>query len=128
MTMAIMHARTEWYEAHDAADFNRVVALFTPTGTYQDPYTGGPISGEAIGSHYTQRRGPFTDRVLTVVISGAWSDTEAAARVTGSLRHIESGKVVTVDTGEFFTYDPESEKLSSVFVFFDPDQIRRELE
>jgi hypothetical protein len=40
-----MDAVTEWYEAHDAADFDRLVALFTPTGTYQDPYTEGPISG-----------------------------------------------------------------------------------
>jgi hypothetical protein len=66
--------------------------------------------------------------VCKVLTSGAWSDTEAAARVTGSLRHIESGKVVTMDTGEFFTYDPGSEKFSSIFVFFDPDQIRRQLD
>jgi hypothetical protein len=46
----------------------------------------------------------------------------------GSLRHVESGKVVTIGAAEFFTYDPESEKLSSVFVFFDPDQIRRRLQ
>jgi hypothetical protein len=92
--MTIMEALTEWYDAHDAADVDRVVALFTPTGTYQDPFTGGPISGEAIGAHYKQRRGPFTDRVCRVLTSGAWSDTEAAPRVTGSLRHIESGKVV----------------------------------
>ena len=69
--MAIMDAVTEWYEAHDAADFDRVVALFSPTGTYQDPYTGGPISGEAFGTYQRQRRGPFTDRVCTVVTSGA---------------------------------------------------------
>jgi hypothetical protein len=48
--------------------------------------------------------------------------------VTGSLRHIESGEVVTIDTGEFFTYDPESGKLSSVVGFYDPGQIRRQLE
>jgi hypothetical protein len=126
--MPIMDAVTEWYDAHDAGDFDRVVANFTPTATYQDPFTDGPISGEAIGAHYKQRRGPFTNRVCTVVTSGAWSDTEAAARVTGSLRHIDSGKVVTMDTGEFFTYDPESGKLSAVFIFFDPGQIRRQLE
>jgi hypothetical protein len=83
---------------------------------------------EKLSERTTQRRGAFTDRVCEVLTSGAWSDTEAAARVTGSLRHIESGKVVTIDTGQFFTYDPESEKLSSVFVFFDPDQIRRQLQ
>jgi len=33
-----------------------------------------------------------------------------------------------VDAGEFFTYDPESGKLSSVVAFFDPGQIRRQLE
>jgi hypothetical protein len=102
--MAIMDAVAEWYEAHDAADFDRVAGIFTATGTYQDPLTGGPISGDAIRAHYTQRRGAFTDRVCNVVTSGAWSDTEAAARVSGSLRHIESGKVVTLETGEFFSY------------------------
>jgi hypothetical protein len=48
--------------------------------------------------------------------------------LSSSLRHIESGKVVTVDAGEFFIYDPESGKLSSVVGFFDPGQIRRQLE
>jgi hypothetical protein len=33
-----------------------------------------------------------------------------------------------MDTGEFFTYDPESEEFSSVFVFFDSIQIRRQLQ
>jgi hypothetical protein len=126
--MAIMDAVAEWYDALDAGDFDRVVAIFSPTGTYRDPFTGGPISGEALGTHHRQRRGPFTDRVCTVVTSGAWSETEAAARVSGSLRHIESGKVVTVNAGEFFIYDPESGKLSSVVGFFDPGQIRRQLE
>jgi hypothetical protein len=46
--MAIMDAVAEWYDALDAGDFDRVAACFTPTGTYQDPGTGGPLSGEAL--------------------------------------------------------------------------------
>jgi hypothetical protein len=59
--------------------------------------------------------------------SGAWSDTEAAAVYSGSLRHIESGKVINVDGAEFFTYDPESGKHSSVIAFYDTSQIRQQL-
>jgi hypothetical protein len=47
---------------------------------------------------------------------------------SANLRHIESGKVITVDGAEFFTYDPESGKLSSVVGFYDPGDIRRQLE
>jgi hypothetical protein len=104
------------------------VAIFIPTGTFQDPQTDGPILGEAIGEYFQKRLSKrFTDRVLTVVTSGAWSETEAAARVSSNLRHIESGKVVTVDAAEFFTYDPGPGKLSSVVAFYDPGQIRRQL-
>jgi hypothetical protein len=127
--LGIMDAVSEWYEAHDSGDTGRVVAIFTPTGTYQDPNTDGPISGEAIGVYFQQRRGDvFADRVCRVVTSGAWSDIEAAAMFSASLRHIESGRVVTVDGAEFFTSEIESGKLSSVVAFYDPDQIRQQLE
>ena len=69
--MAIMDAVAEWYGALDAGDFDRVVAIFTPTGTFQDPQTNGPISGEAIGLYFRERLSDvFTDRVPTVVTSG----------------------------------------------------------
>jgi hypothetical protein len=69
--MAIMDAVAEWYDALDAGDFDRVVAIFTPTGTFQDPQTNGPISGEAIGLYFRERLSDvFTDRVPTVVTSG----------------------------------------------------------
>jgi hypothetical protein len=124
-----MDAVTEWYDAHDSGDPERIIASLAPTGTFQDPQTDGPISGEALGAYFQQSRGDvFTDRVCTLVSSGAWSDTEAAAMFSARLRHIESGKVITVDGAEFFTYDPESGKLASVVGFYDPSQIHRQLE
>jgi hypothetical protein len=39
----------------------------------------------------------------------------------------ENSRVIDVDEAEFFTYDPESGKLSSVVGFYDPGQVRRQL-
>jgi hypothetical protein len=123
-----MDAITEWYNAHDSADIDRIMATFTPNGTFQDPGTGGPVSGDAVAAHFQRRSDLFRDRVCTVVTSGAWSETDGAAIFSASLRHIESGMVITVDGAEFFTYEPKSGKFSSIIGFYDPNQIHRQLQ
>jgi hypothetical protein len=125
--MAIMDAVAEWYDAQDSGDIDRIMATLTPTGTFKDPGTGDPVSGDAVGAYFQQRNDLFTERVCTVMSSGAWSDTEAAAMLSGSLRHIESGKVITIESAESFTYDPELGKFSAVTAFYDLTQVKQQL-
>jgi hypothetical protein len=128
LDMTIADAITECYDAHDSADIDRIMATLTPIGTFQDPGTDGPVSGDAVAADFKRRSDLFRDRVCTVITSGAWNETDGAAMFSASLRHIESGKVIRVDGAEFFTYEPETGKFSSVIGFYDPNQIRRQLQ
>jgi steroid delta-isomerase-like uncharacterized protein len=49
--MSIMQQAQRYFDAWNAHDAAGIVAAFAPGGTYQDPTTPGPLTGEAIG-HY----------------------------------------------------------------------------
>jgi hypothetical protein len=54
--------------------------------------------------------------------------SQSGRKFTGSLRHIESGKVIAAQSADFFVYDPESGKFSTVVAFDDQAEIRRQLQ
>ena len=39
-----------YFDAWNNYDADALIATFAPGGTYEDPNTGGPLSGEAIGA------------------------------------------------------------------------------
>jgi SnoaL-like domain len=77
--MALADALERYCEAWNARDGDAVVAALTDGGTYEDPTTGGPISGDALAANVDGLVAGFPDLHFVVGTVAPTSDTSAAA-------------------------------------------------
>jgi steroid delta-isomerase-like uncharacterized protein len=114
-----------YFAAWNAHDAEAVKACFTAEGTFEDPTTGGPITGSAIAATATDLFVGFPDVSFTDVTIQRSTDGAAAQYVmrgtnTGATAlGPPSGQVGTLPGADFFTWDPDLDLLTSVRGYWD---------
>jgi hypothetical protein len=102
-----------------------VPAALTEGGTYEDPTTGGPISGDALTANVAGVLAAFPDVRFEVTSVSTNGDTASAQwRMLGTNTGPLPGGPATggsldLPGADFFTYDAAADKVSSVVGYFD---------
>jgi steroid delta-isomerase-like uncharacterized protein len=124
--MAQAAALDRYFDAWNARDGDAVVAALTDGGTYEDPTTGGPISGDALAANVDGLVAGFPDLHFVVGTLAPTSDTSAAAewRMQGTNSGATpmgpaTGGTVDLPGADFLTYDPDADRISKVVGYFD---------
>ena len=103
-----------------------MVASLTDGGSFEDPTTGGPISGDALAANVNGLAVGFPDVRFEVVSCLPTSDTTAAAQWVMHGTNTgptpggpPTGGTVALPGADFIDYDPASDRLSKVVGYFD---------
>jgi ketosteroid isomerase-like protein len=117
--MSIIDAVNRWYNALNAHDTAAIADCFAPGGTYFDPSVPAPISNDEIAPMFEGFFEIYPDAQWETPILGAISDTLAVAewRMTGTYK--PKGRAVVSRGADFYTHDPDSDRLASVVGYFD---------
>lgn len=123
----------EYFDAWIAHDGAAVQSLFTADGTYRDPSTGGPLSGDDIAAYVHQLCDVFPDltfelvsqeRTSTGLIAVPWILFGTQYGDLGELK--ATGKSVTLAGCDFIAI--EGGQIQSVIGVFDPDHLNEQLD
>jgi steroid delta-isomerase-like uncharacterized protein len=123
--MSIDTALERYFDAWNSHEPERVPAALTDGGTYEDPTTGGPLSGDALSANVAGVVAGFPDVHFEVVSVSTDGDTASAQwRMQGTnTGPLPAGPPTdgTLDLpgADFFTYDAEADRVSSVVGYFD---------
>jgi steroid delta-isomerase-like uncharacterized protein len=124
--MSIDTALERYFDAWNSHRPERVPAALTDGGTYEDPTTGGPLSGDALTANVAGVYDGFPDVRFELVSVAATSDDTACAQWrmigtnTGPLPGgPATGMSLDLPGADFFTYDATVDKVSSVVGYFD---------
>ncbi|MDU8942395.1 ester cyclase [Ovoidimarina sediminis] len=119
-----------YFAAWNARDADAILATLGEGGTYQDPSTGGPISGEALRGYVTAIWNVFPD--LGFEIASHSDDGASAQWIMRGTNHGSyhglppTGRQVELPGADFFTFDA-SGRIASVTGYFDGGVIPRQL-
>lgn len=131
--MSLDTALERYFDAWNSHEPERVPAALTPGGTYEDPTTGGPLSGDALTASVAGVYAGFPDVHFEVVSIATHGD---AASVQWRMQGTNTGPLpggpatgATLDLpgADFFTYDADADALSSVVGYFDTATMLRQL-
>jgi steroid delta-isomerase-like uncharacterized protein len=123
--MTIDSGLEQYFDAWNSHQPERVPAALTDGGTYEDPTTGGPLAGDALAANVAGVLAGFPDVHFDVVSVSTNGDTASAQwRMRGTNTGPLPGGPATGGTldlpgADFFTYDAEADKISSVVGYFD---------
>lgn len=130
--MTALDAARRYLDAWNARDADAVVASLAPDGTYQDPTTGGPISGAALKANVEGLCAAFPDLAFEVVSKAETGDGRVAAEWimrgtnTGSLRGLPpTGKTIALPGSDFI--ETRDGLVSKVQGYFDAGTMMRQL-
>ncbi len=123
--MSIDTALEKYFDAWNSQVPEQVPAAVTEGGTYEDPTTGGPLTGDALTASVAGVLAAFPDMHFEVVSISTNGDTASAQwRMHGTNTGPLPGGPATGGTldlpgADFFTYDADADKVSSVVGYFD---------
>jgi steroid delta-isomerase-like uncharacterized protein len=124
--MSMPTALDRYFDAWNSHDPAQVVAALTDGGTYEDPTTGGPLSGDALAASVAGVYAGFPDVHFELVSVAATGDDTAAAqwRMVGTNTGPLPGGPATgagldLPGADFFAYDPGADRVSRVVGYFD---------
>lgn len=124
--MSIDTALERYFDAWNSHEPERVPAALADGGTYEDPTTGGPLSGDALTANVAGVYEGFPDVRFEVVSVATHPDDTASAQWrmigtnTGPLPGgPPTGMPLDLPGADFFTYDAAADKFSSVVGYFD---------
>ena len=125
----ILHS---YFAAWNARDADAILACFDEGGTYEDPGTDGPLSGEALRGYVSGLWAAFPDLHFIERSMGRTGPDAAAAEWlmrgtnTGSFMGLPpTGKPVEIAGADFFTL--RNGKLASVTGYFDKGVLPRQI-
>jgi steroid delta-isomerase-like uncharacterized protein len=123
-----------YIQAWNDHDPPAVVAALTPGGTYQDPTTAGPLTGEAFARNVADLVAAFPDVRFEEISLAATSETAGAMQWvmygtnTGPLAGgPPTGSTIALPGADFVDYDPSTDRLHSVTGYFDAATMFRQL-
>ena len=114
-----------YFAAWNAHDPEGIMACFTAEGTFEDPTTGGPITGSAIAGTANDLFVGFPDvsfselRIERSPTSAAAQYVMRGANAGATPLGPPSGQVGTLSGADFFTWDPDLDLLTSVRGYWD---------
>lgn len=121
-----------YFDAWNARDADAILASLSPQGTYQDPTTAGPISGEAIRGYVGALWSALPDlsfetrnvgEVAPGRFAGQWI---MRGTNTGSMRGLPpSNRTVEVEGADFFEVD--GDRVTKVEGYFDAGAVPRQV-
>jgi steroid delta-isomerase-like uncharacterized protein len=124
--MPINDALDRYFDAWNSHRPEAVPAALTDGGTYEDPTTGGAISGDALTASVAAVLAGFPDVRFEIVSLAVTADDRASAQWrmlgtnTGPLPGgPATGRALDLPGADFITYDAAADKLSSVVGYFD---------
>jgi steroid delta-isomerase-like uncharacterized protein len=123
--MSIDSALERYFDSWNSHDPEQVPAALTEGGTYEDPTTGGPLTGDALTANVAGVLAGFPDVRFEVVSVSTNGDTASAqwrmiGTNTGPLPGgPATGASLDLPGADFFTYDADADKVSSVVGYFD---------
>jgi steroid delta-isomerase-like uncharacterized protein len=123
--MSIDNALERYFDAWNSHEPERVAAALTDGGTYQDPTTGGRLSGDALTASVAGVLAGFPDVHFEVDSVATNGDTASAQwRMLGTNTGPLPGGPATggsldLPGADFFTYDADADLVSSVMGYFD---------
>lgn len=132
--MAIQDALDRYFDGWNHGDGTAVVASLTPGGTYEDPTTGGPLTGEALAASVSAVAVGFPDLSFDVVNVAPTSDTSVVVQWvmhgtnTGPMPGgPATGGTIALPGVDLIDYDPGSDRISKVTGYFDSATMLRQL-
>ena len=123
--MTIGSALERYFDAWNSHRPEAVAAALTSGGTYEDPTTGGPLTGDALTASVAGVLAAFPDVHFEVVSVSTDGDTASAQwRMQGTNTGPLPGGPATGGTldlpgADFFTYGAEADQVRSVVGYFD---------
>jgi steroid delta-isomerase-like uncharacterized protein len=124
--MSMTSALDRYFDAWNSHQPDQVVAALTNDGTYEDPTTGGPLSGDALAASVAGVYAGFPDVRFELESVAATGDDTAAAQWrmigtnTGPLPGgPATGARLDLPGADFFTYDEGADRVSRVVGYFD---------
>lgn len=130
--MEAMEQAQRYFAAWNARDPKGVVATFASGGTYEDPATGGPLTGDAIGTMVQELIDAIPDLSFDIVSAAPAGEGAVAAQWlmkgtnSGSFAGLPpSGAKVALRGADFITI--ESGGIRSVRGYFDRQQFSEQL-
>ena len=124
--MSMTEALDRYFAAWNDHDPDAVVGSLAGSGTYQDPTTGGPLTGDALAANVATLLTGFPDLHFDLVSVAATSDTTAAAQWlmrgtnTGPMpAGPATGQTVALPGADFIDYDPATGRIAKVAGYFD---------
>jgi len=130
--MSAVEAAKKYFDAWNRRSPDAIVAAIEAGGTYEDPMTGGPLSGSAIARYAAGLFEAFPDVSFEVISAAETGPNTVAAEWlmrgtnTGSRQGAPpTGKSVALPGADFITI--RGDKLASVKGYFDAAEIPRQL-
>jgi steroid delta-isomerase-like uncharacterized protein len=130
--MSALDAAQEYFDAWNRRSPEGIVATIQPGGSYEDPMTGGPLSGPAIAQYAAGLFEAFPDLAFELINPAATGPNSVAAQWvmrgtnTGPLQGAPpTGKFVTLAGADFIGTD--GNKVASVKGYFDSIEVPRQL-
>lgn len=130
--MSVQEAARRYFDAWNARDAAAVLDSLVKGGTYTDPTTPGPLSGDALGSHISGLWQAFPDLSFEIVSEAETGGGKLAAEWlmrgtnTGSFRGLPpTGKPVELAGADFITTD--GSRIETVVGYFDAGAVPRQL-
>jgi steroid delta-isomerase-like uncharacterized protein len=124
--MALQNALDRYFAGWNTGDGAAVVASLADGGTYEDPTTGGPLSGDALAANVAGVATGFPDLSFDIVRTATTSDTSAVVEWvmqgtnTGPMPGgPATGGTIALPGVDLIDYDPASDRLSKVVGYFD---------
>jgi steroid delta-isomerase-like uncharacterized protein len=114
-----------YFAAWDSHDPDAILACFADDGTFEDPTTGGPVTGSAIADTANDLFVGFPDvsfddvRIERGPSSAACQYVMRGTNTGATPLGPPSGQQGTLPGADFFTWDPSRELLTSVRGYWD---------
>ncbi|HTP16851.1 MAG TPA: nuclear transport factor 2 family protein [Streptosporangiaceae bacterium] len=124
--MSLTDALDRYFAAWNDHDPGAVVRSMADGGSYQDPTTGGPLTGDALAANVATLLTGFPDVHFDLLSVAPTSDTTAAAQWlmrgtnTGPMpAGPATGQTVALPGADFIDYDPAADRVAKVTGYFD---------
>ncbi len=132
--MSLTDALDRYFAAWNDHDPDAVVRSLADGGSYEDPTTGGPLTGDALAANVATLLAGFPDLHFDLVSVAPTSDAAAAAQWlmqgtnTGPMpAGPATGQTVALPGADFIDYDPAADRIAKVTGYFDTATMLRQL-